>query len=45
MNYGVAKTHFLTSDRKIEEDMNDPVYGHINDDQMDELNLEWTDLD
>ena len=40
-----GKPNFITSDRKIEEDMNDPVYGHINDDQIDELRLEWTDLD
>jgi len=34
-----GKPHFLTSDEKLWQDMNDPVYGHINDDQMDELRL------
>jgi hypothetical protein len=34
-----GKRRFITSDIKMEADMNDPDYGYINDDQMDELRL------
>jgi hypothetical protein len=34
-----GKRQFVASNIKMEADMNDPVYGHINDDQMDELRL------